>query len=43
MRRISGLLAATLMAAVLLAGPGLALADIEKAEVGIIGGMQCSL
>ena len=43
MRRISGLLAATLMAAVLLAGPALALADIEKAEVGIIGGMQCSL
>ena len=43
MRITNGLLAATLMAAVLLAGPGLALAEIEKAEVGIIGGMQCSL
>jgi len=43
MRTISGLLAPTIMAAALLAGPGLALADIEKAEVGIVGGMQCSL
>ncbi len=43
MRTISGLLTATLMAAVLLAGPGLAIAEIEKAEVGIVGGMQCSL
>ncbi len=43
MRTITRLLAATLAVVALLAGPGPALADIEKAEVAIIGGMQCSL
>ncbi len=43
MRTISGLLATTLVAAALLAPPGLARAEIGKAEVQIIGGMQCSL
>ncbi len=43
MRTISGLLAVTLMASALLAAPGIARAEIEKAEVGIVGGMQCSL
>ncbi len=43
MRTITRLLAATLAVVALLAAPGLARAEIEKAEVAILGGMQCSL
>ncbi len=43
MRMATGAMAAAILAALVFAGPGLVSAEIEKAEVAILGGMQCSL